>query len=157
MIDLDRLRFPSGVAVTTIIRSGSAGLGKAKLLGLGFLISAIWKLIMVSGVLDTPGLLEHEELNISFGIIPDYLSPVLYLSLMNLAAGLLAGRGGLPFFAGGVIAWWVISPTAVMSGWIPTEVETNAMSGFIYSKMLRLPSGALIGGALWVSWLAFPP
>ena len=28
MIDLDRLRFPSGVAVTTIIRSGSAGLAK---------------------------------------------------------------------------------------------------------------------------------
>ena len=90
---------------------------------------------MVSGLLDSPGLLEHEELNISFGIIPDYLSPVLYLSLMNLAAGLLAGRGGLPFFVGGVLAWWVISPTAVMSGWIPTEVETNAMSGFIYGTL----------------------
>jgi putative OPT family oligopeptide transporter len=157
MIDLDRLRFPSGVAVTTIIRSGSAGLGKAKLLGIGFAISALWKLIMVSGYLDSPGLLEHEELNLSFGFIPDYLSPVLYLSLMNLAAGLLAGRGGLPFFAGGVLAWWVISPTAVMSGWIPTEVDTNAMSGFIYSKMLRpLGIGALIGGALMGVVVSFP-
>ena len=157
MIDLDRLRFPSGVAVTTIIRSGSSGIGKAKLLGIGFLISAVWKLIMVSGVLDSPGLLEHEELNISFGIIPDYLSPVLYLSLMNLAAGLLAGRGGLPFFAGGVIAWWVISPTAVMSGWIPTDVDTGAMSDFIYGKMLRpLGIGALIGGALMGVVVSFP-
>ena len=40
MIDLDRLRFPSGVAVSTIIRSGSSGLEKAKLLGIGFALSA---------------------------------------------------------------------------------------------------------------------
>ena len=157
MIDLDRLQFPSGVAVTTIIRSGSGGIAKAELLGIGFLISAVWKLIMVTHLLDQKGILEHEELNISLGIIPDYLAPVISLSLMNLAAGLLAGRGGLPFFAGGVIAWWVISPTAVMSGWIPTEVESTAMSGFIYSKMLRpLGTGALIGGALMGVVVSFP-
>ena len=40
MIDLDRLRFPSGVAVATIIRSGSTGVEKAKLLGIGFAIAA---------------------------------------------------------------------------------------------------------------------
>mgnify|MGYP001465617318 CR=1 FL=1 len=156
MIDLDRLRFPSGVAVSTIIRSGSTGLDKAKLLGLGFLISAIWKLIMVSGALDTPGLLEHDELYLGFGVIPDYLAPVLYLSLMNLAAGLLAGKGGLPFFVGGVLAWWVVSPWSVHAGWLPADAA-GSESAFLYGKMIRpLGIGALIGGALMGVVVSFP-
>lgn len=157
MIDLDRLRFPSGVAVTTIIRSGSSGVGKAKLLGVGFLISAIWKLLLVSGLLDIQGFIAHEELNFGFGIIPEYLSPVIYLSLMNVAAGLLAGKGGLAFFAGGALAWWVVSPFAVHMGWTPQGLDEVAQSGFIYGKMLRpLGIGALIGGALMGVVMTFP-
>ena len=157
MIELDRLRFPSGVAVTTIIRSGSAGLEKAKLLGIGVLISAAWKMVMISGVLDSPGLLEHEELNISFGVIPAYFAPVIYLSLMNVAAGLLAGRGGLPFFAGGILAWWVISPVAVQSGWLPEDITGMGQVDYLYGKMLRpLGIGTLVGGALMGVVMAFP-
>ncbi|SMF77271.1 OPT family oligopeptide transporter [Pseudobacteriovorax antillogorgiicola] len=153
MIDIDRLRFPSGVAVTTIIRSGSGGLGKAKLLAIGFLISAIWKFLLGAGWLDVEGLIGHEELNFGFGVIPDYLYPVLYLSLMNLAAGLLAGKGGIPFFIGGVLAWWVVSPAVVHLGWVPTE----GSQGLIYGSMLRpLGIGALIGGALVGVILTFP-
>lgn len=156
MIDLDRLRFPSGVAVTTIIRSGSAGIDKAKLLGLGFLISAAWKLVMIQGWLDGR-YLQHEELNISFGVIPDYMAPYLYLSLMNVAAGLLAGRGGLPFLAGGVLAWWVISPVAAQSGWLPSGLLGVGQMDFLYEKMLRpLGIGTLIGGALMGVVMAFP-
>ncbi|MCX7429033.1 MAG: OPT/YSL family transporter [Planctomycetia bacterium] len=62
MIELDRLRFPSGVAVTTIIRSGRAGIDKAKLLAYGFIVSMVWKLLLLSGWLDKPGVLEEEEL-----------------------------------------------------------------------------------------------
>jgi len=171
MIDLDRLRFPSGVAVATIIRSGSTGLEKAKLLGIGFLIAAVWKLIMAEGWLDQPGILSHEELNISFGILPDYLSPVLYLSMMNIAAGLLAGRGGLPFFVGGVLAWWVLSPAAVHLGWVPLEDGVNALANYtpgaisdgtpvfdyLYGVMIRpLGIGTLIGGALMGVVVSFP-
>lgn len=159
MIDLDRLRFPSGVAVTTIIRAGSSGVDKAKLLAIGFVVSALWKLFMVSGVLDrvSGGLVAHEEFNFAFGVIPDYLSPVLALSLMNIAAGLLAGRGGLPFFVGGVLAWWVVSPVAVHAGWTPPELHGPQLAGFIYGKMLRpLGIGALIGGALMGVVVAFP-
>ncbi len=171
MIDLDRLRFPSGVAVSTIIRSSSSGVEKAKLLALGFGISAAWKLMMVSGLLDSPGVLAHEELNISFGFIPDYLSPVLYLSLMNLAAGLLSGRGGLPFFVGGILAWWVVSPIAFHMGWTAPDVPTDLLAQFaagsisdgtpvfgeIYGKMVRpLGIGALIGGALMGVVVSFP-
>jgi putative OPT family oligopeptide transporter len=155
MIDLDRLRFPSGIATTTIIRSGSAGMQKAKLLGIGFLISAAWKLIMITGVLDVPGVFEHEEFNFSFGVLPDYLAPVIYLSLMNIAAGMLAGKGGLPLFWGGAISWWLISPVAVAFNWAPSE--TSAQVGYIYGKMLRpLGIGTLIGGALMGVVICFP-
>jgi putative OPT family oligopeptide transporter len=169
MIDLDRLRFPTGVAVATIIRSGSTGSEKAVLLGIGFLISAVWKLVMDFGWLDVPGVLEHEELNISLGFLPDYIAPVLYLSLMNIAAGLLSGRGGLPFFVGGILAWWVISPISVSQGWVPPEGVTytmqtfaagsieNGTPGFIYGQMIRpLGIGTLIGGALMGVVMSFP-
>ena len=163
MIELDRLRFPSGVATSTIIRAGSSGYQKAVLLSVGAGISALWKLIMASGVLETPEMVAqtgfgilHEELYFGFGSIPDYFSPVVYLSLMNVAAGLLAGRGGLPFFAGGALAWWVISPAAVNMGWIPA-VESASPSGFIYGQMLRpLGIGVLVGGALMGVVTSFP-
>ena len=163
MIELDRLRFPSGVATSTIIRAGSSGYQKAILLASGAGISALWKLIMATQVLETPELVAntgfgilHEELHFGFGRIPEYFSPVVYLSLMNVAAGLLAGRGGLPFFAGGALAWWVISPAAVNMGWIPT-VESAGPSGFIYGQMLRpLGIGVLVGGALMGVVTSFP-
>lgn len=154
MIDLDRLRFPSGVAVTTIIRSGSSGVGKAKLLGLGFIIAAVWKVAIT--YIHVPGIIEHEEFLFGFGVIPKYLQPALYLSLMNVAAGLLAGRGGLSFFAGGVLAWWIISPTSVAMGWAQ-GADDAAQAGFIYGKMLRpLGIGALMGGALMGVIMTFP-
>jgi putative OPT family oligopeptide transporter len=167
MIEVERLRFPSGVAVTTIIRSGSSGMDKAKLLGIGFLISAIWKGLMLTGWLEVIGI-HDEEFNFGFGIIPDYLSPVLYLSLMNLGAGLLSGRGGLAFFIGGVLSWWVISPVAANSGvfggsqWVPAAAELEALGmatqeDYIYSVMLRpLGIGTLIGGALMGVVVCFP-
>ncbi|NRA67601.1 MAG: OPT/YSL family transporter [Pseudobacteriovorax sp.] len=153
MIDIDRLRFPSGVAVTTIIRSGSSGFSKAKLLGIGFIISAAWKLLLASHLLDIPGVLEHEEFNFGFSIIPDYLYPVLYLSLMNIAAGLLAGKGGIPFFMGGAAAWWIVSPSIVALDWVNAEQAQPV----IYSSMLRpLGIGALIGGAIIGVIMTFP-
>ena len=157
MIELDRLRFPSGVAVTTIIRSGRAGIDKAKLLAYGFIVSMVWKLLLLSGWLDRPGVLEEEELHFGFGVIPDYLCPVVYLSLMNMAAGMLAGRGGLPFFVGGMLSWWVISPVAVNMGWTPADATGPALQKFIDANMLGpLGIGTLIGGALMGVVVCFP-
>ena len=171
MIELDRLQFPSGVAVATILKTGSIGMDKFRLLLIGVMIAALWKLVMVLGVLDVPGVLMHEELNISFGFIPDQFSPVLYLSLMNVAAGLLASRGGLPFFVGGVLAWWIIAPLSVSFGWVPDVTEFNALAnfeagsisdgtpvfGYLYGVMIRpLGIGTLIGGALMGVVVSFP-
>lgn len=93
VIEIDRLRFPSGTATATIIRSGSEGLSKARYLLIGLIVSAVWKGILLTGVI-------AEEVSFGFGVIPLYLSPFIYLSLMNIAAGMLSGRGGLAFFWG---------------------------------------------------------
>ncbi len=154
MIDIDRLRFPTGVAVATILRSGSAGVEKFRLLIIGVLLSAVVKFAFIQGWLEISGLLEHEELNFSFGLIPAYFAPAISLSLMNVGAGLLAGRGGLPFVIGGLVAWWVISPAAVNMGWVPVDAD---QVGYVYGQMLRpLGIGVLIGGALMGVIVSFP-
>ena len=161
MIELDRLRFPSGVATATILRAGSTGLDKAILLGAGVLISVIWKLLLESGWLNSPTMvanwgfgIQSEELHFGFGIIPDYCAPVVYLSLMNMAAGMLAGRGGIPFFLGGAIAWWVISPATVGLGWAPATEQGITLIG---GQMLRpIGIGVIIGGALMGVVMSIP-
>ncbi len=153
MIELDRLRFPDGVATATIIRAGSAGLEKAKLLAFGVAISALAKLLVATGSLSTPGLIERwgfgvagEQLVFHLNQLPAYVSPILNLSLMNVAAGMLSGRHGLPFFFGGALAWWVVAPLAVHNGFVP---GTDAPENLIYLQMLRpLGIGVLVGGAL---------
>ena len=169
MIEMDRLRFPSGVATATIIQAGSSGGEKAKLLAIGVIFSVLWKVTLISGFLSTPDLIKnfgfglggHDGDNFYFGfnILPDYVAPIVSLSLMNMAAGLLAGRGGLPFFAGGVLSWWVISPIAMHNGWVPQEmiVQAKGADWAIYGSMLRpLGIGMLIGGALMGVVMAFP-
>ena len=163
MIELDRLRFPSGVATSTIIRAGSAGLNKATLLAIGVLISAVWKYGLDQHWLDmgeervreTGFGIVGEELIFSFKILPEYCAPVLSLSIMNMAAGMLAGRGGLPFFLGGALSWWVVAPFAANAGWGSEPIGESA--GTIYGSMLRpMGIGVLVGGALMGLVMAFP-
>ncbi len=170
MIALDRLRFPSGVAVAEILSTGGTSLNKFRLLLIGVAVSGVWKMILATGIINRPGILMNEELNISFGVIPDYFAPVLYLSLMNVAAGLLSGKGGVPFFVGGVLAWWIISPVAVQLGWIQPEAlyqlaefrEGSIENGtevfsLLHGDMIRpLGIGVLIGGAVMSVFATFP-
>ncbi len=172
MIEMDRLRFPSGVAVTTIIRAGRAGIDKALLLAVGFSISAIWKGILLSGWLQIPGVeqtgqLPHgfgvigEDLYFGLGLIPQYVYPMVSLSLMSMAAGMLTGKGGLPFVVGGMLAWWVISPAAVnlgwTQGWAERAPDCKNLLEYIHGRMLQpLGIGTLIGGALMGVVVCFP-
>lgn len=157
MIEFDRLRFPTGVAVATILRSRVAGSGKLRLLGVGFAVGSGWKLLLISGWLTWPGVIEADELSLSFGLLPAYFSAALYLSPMTFASGLLAGRGGLPFFLGGVVAWWLISPVVVWAGWPTPGLEGAALVDFIYAESLRpLGIGVLIGGALMAMMVSLP-
>ena len=100
-----------------------------------------------------------EEINLGslFGL-PWYFPLIVYVSFASLGAGLLSGRGGLPFVLGGILAWWIISPIAVSMGWIPSAENLGQVdwAGYdawaestLYGTMLRpLGIGVLIGGAL---------
>ena len=171
LIEIERLRFPSGVAVATILKSPGAGAAKAKLLGYGFLIGlavtvltnhavATWVGLDHSVVPETlaigPGLMHlfHVDDGGSMGIV--LLGTTLSLSMANLGAGLLSGRGGLPFFLGGALSWWVIAPFVVGQGWAP-PVHGEELWGAVYGTMLRPTGiGVLIGGALAGVVMAFP-
>jgi len=152
MVELDRLRFPSGTAVATLLKATASGKEKATLLAIGAVASAA----LVIGI--EQGLPEEWDVGAWLGL-PPYLGVALYLSLMNLGAGLLSGKGGMPFFLGGVLAWWFLAPVAVTMGWIPPEVAGDATGtvDFLYGTMFRpLGIGILIGGALMGVVLAFP-
>lgn len=149
MIEFERLRFPSGTAVATLLRSPGEGLSQGVLLlagaGLALILTVLVNLAIVPEELDLGHLVS----------LPAWLPVALYISAANFGAGLLSGKGGLPFALGGVLAWWVITPIAVGSGWI-TPPEMMAVgdvggwqAGEAYSQMLRpLGIGMLIGGAL---------
>ena len=154
MIEFERLRFPSGVAVATLLKSPGAGLRQAKLLGGGFAVAALVTVLTWHGHI--PGALDIGAL---FGM-PETMPFAIGTSFASLGAGLLAGRGGLSFVAGGVLAWWVIAPITSAIGWAPDTALAGQdawQAGMIYSNMLRpLGIGMLVGGALMGVVLAFP-
>ena len=148
MVELDRLRFPTGTAVATLLKAPGAGAKKAGLLLAGTSLAALQVVAMEYGFLP-------EELPVGEWIgLPGYMQTAIYVSLMNLGAGLLSGRGGLPFFMGGVLSWWFLAPVAVSLGWVALDDSTGDV---LYGQMLRpLGIGVLIGGALMGVGLAFP-
>ncbi len=161
MIEFERLRFPSGIAVASLLKSPGAGIRQAKLLIGGALLATTVHMC------ENLHLIGHEvDLGGPLGI-PAYIPIALYVSFASLGAGLLSGKGGLPFVLGGVLAWWVISPVAMLNGWVPTPEAlgfTEAPAayegwsmGVIYGEMLRpLGIGILVGGALAGVAASFP-
>ncbi len=162
MIEFERLRFPSGIAVASLLKSPGAGARQAKLLAGGFAVSAAVHLAM--GLEFIP-----DELN--FGALaglPAWISLSIAISFASLGAGLLSGKGGLPFVFGGILAWWLLAPLAVTMGMVPTPAEMGAVSSHpgydewitwevLYGQMLRpLGIGILIGGALSGVVASFP-
>jgi len=149
MIEFERLKFPSGVAVATLLKSPGEGLAQGTILVGGAVLAAGLTLLVNFGLMP-------EDLDVGeLASLPPWVPFALYISAANFGAGLLSGKGGLPFAFGGVLAWWVISPIAVQMGWIPPHVAMPAgdiphwQAAEIYSQMLRpLGIGMLIGGAL---------
>ncbi len=152
MIEFDRLRFPSGIAVASLLRSPGAGVRQAKLLGGGFLLAAALHIPAYYGIIP-------DQLTVGLWLgLPSWFPISFGISFASIGAGLLAGRGGLPFVFGGMLAWWMLSPLAINLGWVP-DAQTLGVaadadwaawaSGVLYSQMLRpLGIGILIGGAL---------
>ena len=147
MIEYERLRFPSGIAVASLLKSPGAGARQAWLLAGGLVISAFFTALDRTGVIS-------EEVNIGAWFdVPAYIPIVIALSFANFGAGLLSGKGGLAFVAGGVLAWWMISPIVYTAGWVPDTGLAGQMDwqtgDIIHGQMIRpVGIGMLVGGAL---------
>lgn len=167
MIEVERLRFPSGIAVATILKSPGAGAQKGLLLLAGAVISCILTVLIhnetLAGSLPV-GEKVIEGLDVTnAGLQMALLSTGIYMSLANFGAGLLSGKGGLAFAAGGALSWWIIAPYVASQGWAAHltpdgEVPTGMPHWeIIYGAMIRpVGIGVLIGGALSGIVVAFP-
>ncbi len=153
MIDFERLTYPGGVAVATILKSPGAGIRKAKLLIIAGLISGFLHFISnYTGV-------SNWDLGAQIGL-PDYMNGIWYLSLLTVGTAFIAGRGGVAFIIGGFVVYWFIAPMMSVSGTFPVDAATGvAISdpGALRLMLFRpLGIGMLIGGAMMGVILAFP-
>jgi putative OPT family oligopeptide transporter len=152
MIDFERLTFPGGVAVATILKSPGAGVRKAIiLLGAAGVSATVHIVSLATGF-------ENWNLGSLLGI-PDYMNGIWYLSLMTVGVGFIAGRGGVAFIIGGFVAYWFLSPMLSVTGSFPLDAVGAAISdpGQLRLLLYRpLGIGMLIGGAVMGVMLALP-
>jgi uncharacterized oligopeptide transporter (OPT) family protein len=152
MIDYERLTYPGGVAVATILKSPGAGVRKAIILVGAALISALVHFNTIkTGV-------SNWNLGALLGL-PDYMNGIWYLSLMTIGVGFIAGRGGIAFIIGGFVAYWFLSPMLSAMNAFPLDAagQTIDQPGPLRLMLYRpLGIGMLIGGAIMGVILASP-
>ncbi len=152
MIDYERLTYPGGVAVATILKSPGAGVKKALILLVAAIVSASVHIATIKTGVD----------NWNLGAIlqmPQYMNGIWYLSLMTIGVGFIAGRGGVAFIIGGFVAYWFISPLLSVTGSFPPDAAGNVINtpGPLRLQLYRpMGIGMLIGGAIMGVILAFP-
>ena len=152
MIDFERLTYPGGVAVATILKSPGAGVRKAIILLAAAAASAI--VHVISQQTDV----SNWNLGAVIGL-PDYMNGVWYISLLTIGTGFIAGRGGVAFIIGGFVAYWFLSPLLAATGSFPLDQMGAAISdpGQLRLMLYRpLGIGMLIGGAVMGVALALP-
>lgn len=152
MIDYERLTYPGGVAVATILKSPGAGVRKALVLLVAAAVSAGAHVATIqTGV-------GNWNLGAMFSL-PEYMNGIWYLSLMTIGVGFIAGRGGVAFIIGGFVAYWFISPLLSVTGSFPPDATGEIINspGPLRLLLYRpLGIGMLIGGAIMGVILAFP-
>ena len=160
MIDIERLRFPSGVAVGAILKSPGAGPKKSLVLLLGIGVAVLVYLPVelpnikmggqplpgynsigwtVSGEkdIDRDGDGQRDLLVTRSSFDAGRLfgmSPVFLfvfaITPLSFGAGYLTGRAGLMVLAGGILAFWVLNPVAYGLEWIPPMVPKHDVPSF---------------------------
>lgn len=157
MIELERLRFPSGIAVAEILKSPGAGAQKSILLAGASVIAMVFGLATAFEVI--PGTFDMGKL---MGL-PPYVSNVWALSLFSIGAGFITGRAGLVVLVGGILANWILAPLVVGLDWVPVAAglegaaRDSALAGAIAGQINRpLGIGLLSGGAIAGVALASP-
>ena len=153
MIDYERLTYPGGVAVATILKSPGAGINKALFLMVAAAVSGFLHYFsQSSGV-------EYWNLGALLGW-PEYMNGIWYLSLLSVGVGYIAGKGGVAFIIGGYVCYWILAPLLSQFGLFPLDPETNIVTSDPDSLRLLLYRpvgiGMLIGGAVAGVVVAFP-
>ena len=152
MIDYERLTYPGGVAVATILKSPGAGVRKAIILVAAALLSAgVHAITIRTGV-------SNWNLGADIGM-PEFMNGIWYLSLMTIGVGFIAGRGGIAFIVGGFVAYWFLSPMLAATGNFPLDEVGEIISSPEPLRLLLyrpLGIGMLIGGAIMGVILAAP-
>jgi putative OPT family oligopeptide transporter len=152
MIDFERLTYPGGVAVATILKSPGAGVQKAIILLGAAAVSA--------GVHIFTQQTNFTDWNLGAVVgLPDYMNGIWYISLLTIGTGFIAGRGGVAFIIGGFVAYWFLSPMLSATGAFPLDAAGAAISdpGQLRLMLYRpLGIGMLIGGAIMGVALALP-
>ena len=98
MIDYERLTYPGGVAVATILKSPGAGIQKAL-----FLLTAATTSGFLHFMSQSSGV-EYWNLGGMLGW-PEYMNGIWYLSLLSVGVGYIAGKGGVAFIIGGYVCY----------------------------------------------------
>jgi putative OPT family oligopeptide transporter len=161
MIDYERLTYPGGVAVATILKSPGAGIRKALLLLAGMAVSAAVHFAS-QYFSQIKGISAFENCNLGSLIgLPDFMNGIWYVSLMTVGVGFIAGKGGVAFIIGGFVCYWFLAPMLNFAGLLPSPQELQtldvAMPEYLRAFLFRpVGIGMLIGGALTGIVLALP-
>jgi putative OPT family oligopeptide transporter len=154
MIDFERLTYPGGVAVATILKSPGAGVRKALLLLSGMAVSGIVHFITQ--------IAHFENWNLGQAIgMPDYMNGVWYISLLTIGVAFIAGKGGVYFIIGGYVCYWILAPLLNILDLLPSHEALTAfdnnMPEYLRLTLFRpVGIGMLVGGALAGICLALP-
>jgi putative OPT family oligopeptide transporter len=184
MLDIDRLRFPSGTAVAAILKSPGAGPKKSLVLLLGIGIAMLIYLpaglpnIQVGGQIVNGqrvggrplwgygdlnaylpvDILTSDTVNVGKLLgMPGYFVLVFAIAPFAFGGGYLTGKAGLMVLAGGLLAAFVLNPIAYLSHWMPTTLTPEQAPAFGVAMVNRpLGIGLLLGGALMGVLMALP-
>jgi putative OPT family oligopeptide transporter len=154
MIDFERLTYPGGVAVATILKSPGAGVRKALLLLSGMAVSGIVHFITQ--------IAHFENWNLGQMIgMPEYMNGVWYISLLTIGVAFIAGKGGVYFIIGGYVCYWFLAPLLNTLDLLPSHQALtafdNSMPEYLRLTLFRpVGIGMLVGGALAGICLALP-
>lgn len=172
IIDYERLRFPSAVAVGTILKSPGAGPQKAVLLLVGLVFAAVIATLTHDVIPNAEGDGYHAlipgvvDLGAEIGI-PSGIQFSFAVNMLCIGAGFLAGRAGLAILYGTILNYWVLIPFCVATGWLPEGYEgfqfgsddpahagfEGAFRNFTSNKV---GIGMILGGAIAGVVLALP-
>ncbi len=167
IIEYERLRFPEGTAVATILRAPGAGIRKSMMLLGGITFS-----VVITALVKTGAMPETFDLGPALSI-PASFNMILAVSLLSLGAGFLAGRGGLVVLYGTLLNYWVLIPAAILLGWLPSdlppEVDVSSLTSlehgdaaatfggrFAHFTSRHIGIGMILGGAMAGLVLAAP-